>query len=330
MDIKNHPTLLSGLIAYYKLDGNANDAHTNALNGTAVGTPTWPTAMLKTGVQTNGSSQYIDLGTDALFSPTAISISAWVYLAATPSGVFSIVTKRTAFSTWADLQWTAEVDSARKIRFEVGLSDSTGVTVLSASVLTLSTWYHVACVYDGTDARVYLNGYLNNTAAGAGTINSKTYPCVIGARADGSTPWTGRASYLNGRFDEVAIANRGWTPAEVIDLYHSGYPLRYEEVLAEDLLSPRVGGNILEYTSQGTILNAALDFIRTGHPTGLEKDISSWFNNLGIVCLDPESVIVRAGMLQTSPNVNWFTHSVHPIRPRDQGIGSGIYIKKRS
>jgi hypothetical protein len=241
--ITSNASLLASLIAYYKLDGNANDAHTNLLHGTAIGTPTWPTALLRQGVQTNGSSQCINLGTNVLFNPTAISISAWVYLAGTPSGLYSIITKQTAFSTWADLQWAAAIDSARKVKFEVGLSDSTGVTVLSASALTLSTWYHVACVYDGTDARIYLNGYLNNTVAGAGAIHAKAYPCVIGARADGSTPWASRTDYSNSRFDEITLASSAWTPEEVLFLYHSGYPVHYDEVRAETLLSPPVGAS---------------------------------------------------------------------------------------
>jgi hypothetical protein len=324
MDIKTHPTLLSGLLAYYKLDGNANDSHTNVLNGTAIGTPTWPTAMLKTGFQANGSSQYIDLGTDALFSPTAISISAWVYLAATPSGVFSLVTKRTAFSTWADLQWTAEVDSARKIRFEVGLSDSTGVTVLSASALTLSTWYHVACVYDGTDARVYLNGYLNNTATGAGTIHSKTYPCVIGARANGSTPWTGRASYLNGRMDEVAIAGRAWTVAEVIDLFHTGYPLRYEEQYVDSLQ----GASIINLPQpvQGASSEVRA-LIRNPHPSQYAIDKTSWSFALARTLDDTAGVLAFPSLLRTNPDVNELTHQPHPIWPREAGVGSGFHRK---
>jgi len=324
MDIKTHPTLLSGLLAYYKLDGNANDAHTNALHGTAVGTPTWPTAMLKTGFQGNGSSQYIDLGANALFSPTAISISAWVYLAATPSGVFSLVTKRTAFSTWADLQWTAEVDSARKIRFEIGLSDSTGVTVLSASVLALSTWYHVACVYDGTDARVYLNGYLNNTVAGAGTIHSKTYPCVIGARADGSTPWTGRASYLNGRLDEIAIANHGWTAAEVIDLYHSGYPLRYEEQYVDSLQGASVVN--LPQPIQGASSDVRA-LIRNPHPSQYAIDKTGWSFALARTLDDTAGVLAFPSLLRTNPDVNELTHQPHPLWPREVGAGSGFHRK---
>jgi len=285
--IKTHPTLLSGLLAYYKLDGNANDAHTNVLNGTAIGTPTWPTALLKQGVQVNGSSQYINLGTDILLNPTALSISAWVYLAGTPSGLYSIVTKRTAFSTWADLQWAAAIDSARKVKFEVGLSDSTGITLLSASVLAVSTWYHVACVYDGTDARIYLNGYLNNVVAGAGAIHSKTYPCVIGARADGSTPWAGRADHLNGRFDEITLAARAWTPAEARDLYHTGYPLRYEEVVVG--VGDTMDVENLSEQEQGYSFVPVTDFTAV---TGAEQKqiILDWTNP---VHPGFESVIVR-------------------------------------
>ena len=322
MDIKTHPTLLSGLLAYYKLDGNANDAHTNLLHGTAIGTPTWPTAMLKTGFQGNGSSQYINLGTDALFSPTAISISAWVYLAATPSGVFSLVTKRTAFSTWADLQWTAEVDSARKIRFEVGLSDSTGVTVLSASALTLSTWYHVACVYDGTDARVYLNGYLNNVVAGAGTIHAKTYPCVIGARADGSTPWTGRASYLNGRLDEIAIANHGWTAAEVIDLYHSNYPLRYEEVVVG------VGDVISDSLLVDCLLPAVSNYFRQSRPRSSARDLTApWYPPLKE--FTEGAARMYENILLCSADLRLLTKEARPIwHAKNVGMGTGIMLKR--
>lgn len=229
------------LIGYWKLDGNANDIHTNLLHGTPVNTPTWGTtseAVRNSCVKmAKASSQYINLPyepTTALFSPTQISISTWYYCVfGAPAAAYHFVSKRTNdAATWADIQWDAYLNSSNIPVFKGGFSGSTGVTLTgTAGVSSTGVWYHFVFTFDGTTAKTYRNGDLNGSALATGSLQAGSFPCVIGARANGASPYSGRAEYLDGRMDEIAIASRAWTADEVSLLWHSGSPLPYEEVI---------------------------------------------------------------------------------------------------
>ncbi len=77
------------------------------------------------------------------------------------------------------------------------------VTLTSAD---LNTWKHAAMTYDGTSVRLYINGSLVSTVAGAHTTTSN--PLEFGH-------WSVGGEYWDGLIDEVRLYSRALTQAEV-------------------------------------------------------------------------------------------------------------------
>ncbi len=74
--------------------------------------------------------------------------------------------------------YTIYLSGANKLSFTIYDSTATAHTLNSSTVLSLSTWYTVACVWDGSNMFIYINGAqdctqvasFTNPAAGSGTI----------------------------------------------------------------------------------------------------------------------------------------------------------------
>ncbi|MCC6999893.1 MAG: LamG domain-containing protein [Deltaproteobacteria bacterium] len=78
-------------------------------------------------------------------------------------------------------------------------------------------WLHVACTYDGADARLYVNGVEDQSRSLTGAVGYNL--------ADSNDLTLGMYSgsqRLTGDIDEVLLAGRGFGPGEVQDLYLRG------------------------------------------------------------------------------------------------------------
>ena len=73
--------------------------------------------------------------------------------------------------------------------------------------LEAEVWYHIAGVFDGEEAKVYLNGELKNSVALPGPIDDNKLPLRIGSD-DGN-------SFFTGLMDQVLIWKRPLSPAEI-------------------------------------------------------------------------------------------------------------------
>lgn len=82
------------------------------------------------------------------------------------------------------------------------------LTVPLGESLAANTWYHITGVFDGTEARLYLNGELKGSLAAAAPIDDPALPLVIGGD-DGTRTF-------NGVLDQVALWNRALTEAEIL------------------------------------------------------------------------------------------------------------------
>ena len=303
--IKTHLTLLDGLLAYYKLDGNANDAHTNALHGTPEGIPTWAAnCKLRQGLQLNGSSQCVSLGLSSLLCPGNITLSCWAYVDSTGGAYQTMINKRYyapgggytvisyIFTIYLPTNLiTTVVSSGDSAPYwhQIDYSAGSGIR---------NSWHHYAMTYDGSVLAVYLDGFLRQTLTGClGPIKERpTIATLIGART-GDSGEPSRYDYFKGYIDEVLISGRAFTPAEVLDLYHTGYPLRYEEVVVG------VGENFygfenLSEMESGYVFVPVTDFVAVTGP--VQRQISlSWTNP---VHPDFLKVIVRRSDVSFPPS----------------------------
>lgn len=96
---------------------------------------------------------------------------------------------------------------------DVNSTPMSWVETVSGASLTLNTWYHVAGTYDGSVARIYINGVQAGSTNFAGSIVPSTeYPACIGNLSDGGV---GAARYWNGKLDEVRVWHRALPQSEI-------------------------------------------------------------------------------------------------------------------
>ena len=84
----------------------------------------------------------------------------------------------------------------------------------AGGTLNTAGWQHVVGVYDGANARLYVNGTQVATAAVSGFVANSSQPLRFGA-----TGRSGTINYFNGDLDEVAIFNRALSAAEISSRY---------------------------------------------------------------------------------------------------------------
>lgn len=91
------------------------------------------------------------------------------------------------------------------------------VTVSTGQNYTDGNWHHVAGTWDGTYARIYVDGVLVNSAikSGFGTIENNNLPVCIGTDSAGIHSQVDR--FFNGDIDEVRIWGRALCQGEILN-----------------------------------------------------------------------------------------------------------------
>lgn len=180
------------LEAYWKLDEKggrvALDSSGHSLNGRFITEPELVSGPIGTSVAFDGKKEYIDVGrSTALRLAGSMTITAWINSSSFPYDDAAIVSQLHSRSGY---QLDTAIDKgARAIGFK--LSDPCGhlMARYGATPLVISTWYHVAGVYDAPKRTldVYLNGKLDNgplVGPVAGTQRSSRGPVYLGRRSD--------------------------------------------------------------------------------------------------------------------------------------------------
>lgn len=206
-----------GLVAYYALEDNTDDSSGNEHHGVLTGDPNFAvsyvagpaglgTAMLFDGA--NGH-EYVDLGT---FNPSEktdqLSLALWAKWDG-PSDSWQAFMGKRHTGDWDReiMMWYFELErDVWDVRFaREGSSVNTGQT------LQVDQWTHLAVTFDGTTAKVYINGEVvdeGNFSFG----EDKEAPMQIGAATNGG------GNPFNGALDEVRIYDIVLSEAEILEL----------------------------------------------------------------------------------------------------------------
>jgi hypothetical protein len=231
-NIRTYPNLLVGLESFWKLDDNSIDS-VGSNDGTDVNVGYAQGKFGKAADFNANPTSYIVLGSDipVLNNASRFSVSCWVKFKSI-SNLQRIISKW-AYGTqgsWAVTQAsTSSFGGNYGIYFFLcnSLADPGGNVTYTNVVLSADVWYHVCCVFDGsqpteiTRAKIYING-VNQTAGYIGAINTTTTsgndPIRLGVfNGDSTNP-------ANNRIDEVGVWSRALTQEEVVQLYTSSYP----------------------------------------------------------------------------------------------------------
>ncbi|MBP8304218.1 MAG: LamG domain-containing protein [Phycisphaerae bacterium] len=215
--------LAQGLVAYYAMEGDTNDASDNGLHGVveSVGggvAPTfvdgpagYGTAMdfLPSATGTVGS--VVNCGADPLFDfMDAVTVGAWVNMRSIPDEWRAIVAK-------GDNAWRiSNVGLTRKFHFGFCgyASRATPHGIDGTIEVAFSEWHHVCGTYDITDgARLYVDGVLDVALVDTAGINVNTNDVWIGGN-NGDTGWKPYRLF-DGTIDEVRIYDRALSADEI-------------------------------------------------------------------------------------------------------------------
>ncbi len=154
-------------------------------------------------VRFNGSNAYLQVPNTASLNPAAITVESWVKT--TDGGASrSILSKTNGCASSGYLMWLNQNGvGAGKPGFWVGDGPwlDANVTVHDGQ------WHHIAGTFDGTTARIYVDGVLSNSRVSTENLSSSNALQIGGSTYCGNL--------LNGNIDEVKIWNYVLTPQQV-------------------------------------------------------------------------------------------------------------------
>ena len=201
----------TGLVAYWKGEGNLNDELGTYSSGNLAGAATATATGVNSSKQafsTNGvSGTYINLTESNPFGYTGnFSYGTWFKMNGLGSGFKGILTRGNSTKGYSLLLSTnvpyCKVDS---------------LGTLANSAVSAGVWYHAMCVHNGTHMILYVNGVLQNNFTTISSVGqSLTNKLLLGATYNNNP-----AVFLfNGTIDEVMIFNRSLTALEVQKVYN--------------------------------------------------------------------------------------------------------------
>ena len=156
-----------------------------------------------TALNFDGTDDYVDAGTDAIFDYTSTStftIEAWIKPSITTS-VWQVIAARESWD--ANQGWILHTSSDAVI-FRTPSGD-----IQTSALLNTGSWNYVVVVYNATSVTIYVNEV--SVATGTLALNSAgSQSMYIGARH--TNPGGGSADFTNGDVSEV----RFWSTARTI------------------------------------------------------------------------------------------------------------------
>lgn len=189
-------------------DSSGNGNH--ATPGTGTSSPTFTQGKIGKARSFNGTSDYITAADSNSLdtSGNAITIDAWVYprndCTGTGDGIQNIVSKTLAY--YFNL-------TACKPEFYWYNLSTPGYHTANNSI-PLSTWSHIAAIYDGSAVKIYINGIEDKSVSGiTGTGAGNTNAVFIGADSPGNS------RNFDGLIDEVRISNIARTSDDIRQAY---------------------------------------------------------------------------------------------------------------
>jgi len=183
----------------------------------------------------DGTSDQVNLGTsigNALAGTNKVTIEAWVK-PTTTSGPYRIIVGN--YSTPANqMQFCIRQQNTGYAFFLGNGSGGSYGAVGAANTVTTGVWQHVSGTWDGSVAKIYINGVLTNTASITyPSFGSTTNSVVIGAN---SVP-----EIWSGDIDEVRIWNRTLCESEIQNNMNGEIPTTASGLIANYHFNQGVG-----------------------------------------------------------------------------------------
>jgi len=217
--------LLDGLVGYWRLDDAAGSAtaidFTGRNDGTLVdllpGSP-WTSGRSAGGLNIAGNG-YVEVMPSASLDSIVdqVTIMGWGYLSATGAiDDYATIASREEGTT-IDQHYHISINSRGETPTLFIKTENAAPILSGPTAVTRQTWVHIAGTYDGTAARLYVDGQLANTMPVTGRFVADTTPFILGANGNG--PATGVTERFPGKIDEIMLYRRALSATEIAQLH---------------------------------------------------------------------------------------------------------------
>jgi hypothetical protein len=208
------PTVPSnGLVAYYPFNGNANDQTSNGNNGIVNGA-----TLTVDRTDFENSAYYFDGVSNNITGPTinwplgnsARTISIWIKLSTLPANGennFLIEYGPEIEECMNVIYFQYTQVNGKRIVYD-GYFDG----IVENYDFLVDTWYNIVSTYDGTLAKLFVNGQL------LVQDNKPSWNTVASEFRIGG--WYNSISFINGTIDDLRIYNRALNTNEILALYN--------------------------------------------------------------------------------------------------------------
>jgi len=237
-----------GPVAWYRFDECQGSVAHDASGNNSHGTITSGGAYGNTSVgscNSGDSTEMWDDGTNGKFNSALgldgdddyASSSSQLFYNEQPQFSFFAWIKRSAINNWDRVGGAYEWNSGNYGSWYLNTGQNNGAPACGAlidgsweatttdnnSLGQTGRWYHVGCVYDGSNLISYLDGVPQDSVSASGNLASTAYPFLIGT----TNGISGTQNNFQGLIDDARIYNYGLTPAQVRTLYNGGSAIRF-------------------------------------------------------------------------------------------------------
>jgi hypothetical protein len=209
-------TLSSGLVSWWRAEGNAND-DAGPNGGSAQNGVTYVTGpMGGRAFEFNGTSADVLIPTSTTLNVTSsgLTIAFWIKVQSWPSQSTLVINK------WVNGQEDKSIiiNANGTISFYLA---SAAAPLMSATALTPNVWHHVAAVYNGTDQNIYIDGQFDASDVVSGGVLNSTGSLTFAHNAARGAAEATSNTFFAGDLDEIRWYSRGLSGPEVSEL-HAG------------------------------------------------------------------------------------------------------------
>jgi hypothetical protein len=177
----------------------------------------------------NGSDNYVNVPHNSSLNMSGgISMLAWFKTGGT-NDYSGIVQK---FLDSNNTGWGLSYNNNGNLRADFG-NGSVYINVGSSGIDVRDNRWHFACAtYDGSNAKIYIDGKLRGLISGSGYLTNNTRNLTFGEDSDG-----GFDRYFNGYIDEIAIFSRALSSDEIFAYYKWSIGARNKSIFIIDVPS---------------------------------------------------------------------------------------------
>ena len=159
--------------------------------------------------QFDGTNDYATLPFDSSLNVDYLTAEVWI------KSTFAIgPSTRHYVMNGCSHQWAIIVDETNTLRWYVNTSSGVSELTWVDSLVSQDTWMHIACTYDGSKLRIYVNGLSKASKSHSGPITTSTVFGRLMNYREGGYNTEGDAANFK-------IYNRGLTAAEITQNYNA-------------------------------------------------------------------------------------------------------------